>query len=80
MNLEAFKLSEINKTKRNEIWFHLYVESKKQNERQAKQNSQIQRTEWWFPGGRQMSKWMKKAERYKLLVINYVMGMQCATC
>ena len=38
MNLEAFKLSEINKTKRNEIWFHLYVESKKQNERQAKQN------------------------------------------
>ena len=31
MDLEGIMLSEISQTKTNTIWFHIYVESKKQN-------------------------------------------------
>ena len=45
MDLEGIMLSEISQTKTNTVWFHLYVESKKQNKwtniTKHKQNKQV---------------------------------------
>ena len=40
--------------KTNTIWFHLYMESKKQNKwtNKTKQNPWIQRKDWWLPEGK----------------------------
>ena len=35
MDLQVIMLSEISQTKTNTIWFHFYVESKKQNKQKA---------------------------------------------
>ena len=52
-----------NKSETNSIWFHLYVESKKQN-------SWVQRTGWWLPERR--SVWVKRIKRYRLPVIKWI--------
>ena len=44
---EHYAMWNVRQRKKNTIWSHLYIESKKQNE-----NIQIQRTNIWFPEGR----------------------------
>ena len=44
-------LSEISQTKTNAVYFHLYVESKKQNSKYNKADYQIQRKNKWCQMG-----------------------------
>lgn len=45
------------------------------NKNKARENSETQRRAWWLPYGRQVGgwvKWVKRSERYKLLVMKYL--------
>ena len=53
MDLEIITLSEVRKRNTNTIWYHLYVESKKDtNELIYKTDSQIWKTNFWLPKGK----------------------------
>ena len=74
MDPEGIMLSEVSQTEKDK--YHMVslmcvVESKRQN-KQTKQNSQLQRTEWWLPEGKgvcQWTKWVKGNKRNNLPVI-----------
>lgn len=50
LDLEVIMLYQRNQMETNIVWSHLHKESKKQNEL-TKQNSEMQRKEWWLPWG-----------------------------
>ena len=54
MDIETIILSEVNQTKTNSMWYHLYVESKNiiQMNLFTKQDSQTSKTNLWLPKGR----------------------------
>ena len=49
--MDGLMLSEISQTKTNAVYFHLYVESKKQNSKYNKADYQIQRKNKWCQMG-----------------------------
>ena len=56
MELEDIMLSEISQRMTSVVWYHLYVESKKYNKLvniTKEVDSQINRTLWWLPVGRE---------------------------
>ena len=64
MDLEIVILREIRKRNTNTIWYHLYVDSKIQHKYNINEHiyetitdSQVQRTNVWFPWGRGVGEW-----------------------
>ena len=61
MDPEAIMLSETNQRKTNAIWFHLHVESKKQNKWAKKQRDKQKPKTVKYRENEWMNEWMNKA-------------------